>query len=114
MRFAARAVVVLVVAAGVACSDTPTATNKSNATQIGVGPGTYFSPNSVTIAPGDTVIWVWAGGGHDVTFTTAGAPANCPNMGAGVCIRVFPTAGTYNYLCQPHAGLGMTGVVKVQ
>ena len=114
MRLGQVAVLALVIGAGAACSDTPTSTSTSKATQISVGPGTYFSPNSVTISAGDTVIWVWGGGGHDVTFTSAGAPASCPNMGAGVCIRVFPTAGTFHYLCQPHAGLGMVGVVNVQ
>jgi len=114
VRFGVRAVVAMVIAAGVAACDATSTGSPSKATQIGVGPGTSFTPSSVTIAPGDTVIWVWAGGGHDVTFTSAGAPASCPNMGAGVCVRVFPTAGTYNYLCQPHAGLGMVGVVKVQ
>lgn len=114
MRFKVIAGVVLVVWAGAACTTASPAGSGSKATQISVGPGTSFNPKSVTIAPGDTVIWIWAGGGHDVTFTTSGAPTNCNNMSAGVCIRVFPTAGTFNYLCQPHAGLGMVGSVTVQ
>jgi len=114
VRFTKVAVSALVFAASVACSEATSTGSRTSATQISVGPGTSFSPNQVTISPGDTVIWVWAGGGHDVTFSTSGAPANCNNMSAGVCIRVFPTAGTFNYFCQPHVGLGMVGSVTVQ
>lgn len=113
MQLSAIAAVVVVVTVGVACSDT-TSGSSTNATQISVGPGTSFSPKTVTISRGDTIIWVWAGGGHDVTFSTSGAPVNCANMSAGVCIRTFPTAGTFNYFCQPHVGAGMSATVIVQ
>lgn len=73
-----------------------------------------FQPASVTVAAGGTVTWTWQGGViHNVTFRTAGSPANIPNRDEGSVDRPFPTAGTYNYVCTIHEALGMTGSVTV-
>ena len=106
-------VVVLVLSANLACSDSPASGNKTHATQITVGDN-YFNPTDATIAPGDTVIWIWGGAaGHNVIFTTSGAPTDCGTISSGVCIRAFGTAtGTFNYVCSLHAG--MIGSIKVQ
>jgi plastocyanin len=100
---------VAVVLAGVACSDATTSANPTHATQVSTGPGNIFNPANVTVAVGDTVFFI-VGGGHNVTWTTAGAPEGC----IGVCPRVFPTKGTFYYVCTPHASLGMVGSVTVQ
>ena len=50
---------------------------------------------------------------HNVTFTTAGAPANVADFASGTRSVTFTTAGTYNYHCTIH-GLSMSGVVVVQ
>lgn len=72
-----------------------------------------FSPTSVTIARNGTVTWVNSTGvSHNVTFSTAGAPANIPNHSAGSNARAFATAGTFNFGCTNHPG--MTGSVVVQ
>jgi len=99
-----------VVSTVLACSDATSSGNPTQATQINVGPGNSFNPKNVTVSQGDTVIWVFSGGGHDVTFATSGAPAGCVSL----CVRTFPTKGTFNYYCTPHAGLGMVGSVTVQ
>jgi plastocyanin len=82
--------------------------------------GTSFSPNSVSIAPGDTVQWIWYGSppyntNHSVT---SGTPANPTpdvfNSGIHVAPYVFEhtfaTAGTFRYFCQVHTTM-MTGTV---
>lgn len=72
-----------------------------------------FSPVSVTIARNGSVTWVNnTSVAHSVTFGTAGAPANIPSHAVGTNSRTFPTAGTFNYVCDNHAG--MTGSVTVQ
>ncbi|HUL03200.1 MAG TPA: plastocyanin/azurin family copper-binding protein [Gemmatimonadales bacterium] len=114
MRFGVMAAVVLVAATHVACSDPAASSNKTKATQITVGDN-YFNPTDVTIAPGDTVIWIWGGAvGHNVVFTSAPAtpPSDCGVISSGVCIRAFGTAtGTFTYACTLHGG--MVGSVTV-
>ncbi len=72
-----------------------------------------FSPASVTIPAGGSVLWTWSGGPHTVTFDAAGGPADCPSASTGAtCERTFPTPGTYSYHCAIHPS--MTGTVVVQ
>jgi plastocyanin len=73
-----------------------------------------FEPSSVLVAASGIVTWTWQGGViHNVTFRTMGSPDNIPNMSSGSDSRMFPTAGTYNYVCTIHESLGMTGSVTV-
>ncbi|HVG45002.1 MAG TPA: Ig-like domain-containing protein [Longimicrobium sp.] len=77
-------------------------------------PGTSFSPQTVTIAPGGSVTWQISGATHNVTFGGA-APTggNVPDTNSGgSATRTFSTAGTYDYQCTRHSG--MTGRVVVQ
>ena len=56
-----------------------TASVSMTSTDDGYGYASFsFSPSSVTITKGGTVTWTNGGGtvAHNVTFTTAGAPAN--------------------------------------
>jgi plastocyanin len=74
-----------------------------------------FNPDSVLLAAGGTVTWTWNDGAivHNVTFTTANSPGNCPNASSGTCPLTFPNAGTFQYHCtQPGHG-AMTGKVVV-
>jgi plastocyanin len=112
VRFDVTVVAAAIVAASIACSDTPTSNKRSSAAQITVADN-YFTPASATIAAGDTVIWIWGGSaGHDVQFSTGGAPAGCGATSSGVCIRAFPTAGTYSYFCSFHSGMNGTIIVN--
>ncbi len=78
--------------------------------------GTSFNPTPVNISPGTTVRWV-AGNStpHTVTPDVAGSftGGNLPDAGSAV-EATFPTAGVFNYHCQPHQAFGMTGSVVVQ
>ncbi len=71
-----------------------------------------FSPQSVTIATGGTVMWTFGSVSHNVIFgSTAGAPANVAITSSATVSRTFNTAGTFTYDCTLHAG--MTGSVIV-
>jgi plastocyanin len=82
--------------------------------------GIAFSPSSVTVAPGDTIRWVYTGGFHTVT-----SGANCTPDGkfdgilslksAQFVWKVPPSAAgtTIAYYCSPHCIFGMTGTINV-
>ena len=77
-----------------------------------------FDPASITINVGDTVRWTNVEGFHNVNATTATFPSNPEGfgneVGAGWTFEhVFTIAGDYNYQCDPHASLGMTGDITV-
>ncbi len=76
-----------------------------------------FTPETVTVDPGDTVTWQWAGGfGHTVTSRSGpwshdaalGPPALSPQTSV-----TFETPGTYTYYCRTHDNAGMRGTVVV-
>ena len=79
-----------------------------------------FSPASVSIAPGDTVLWTWNGTVlHSVTSGTPGSPDGKFDSGLrkqpGSTFPVtFPTEGMFPYYCMPHGQMGMTGMVHVE
>ena len=78
-----------------------------------------FNPSNLTIAVGDTVTWINTGGMHNVNgnqSTFANNPASFGNsLGSGwTYSHVFTIPGTYDYQCDPHAGMGMVGSVLVQ
>jgi len=84
---------------------------------VGAG-GLKFTPQNITIQPGDTVQWVWAFNGHSSTSGTPGHPDGMWDSGvqnAGFIFNhTFTTTGTVPYYCSVH-GLccGMVGSVIV-
>ncbi len=83
--------------------------------------GFTFSPADITINAGDSVQWQLAGI-HDVvevTQQTWSANGNTPKAGGfstsfgGGTVK-FDTPGTYFYVCEPHASIGMKGKITVQ
>ena len=74
----------------------------------------FFSPaNLPNVVVGDTIEWEWVNGTHTTTSTTipAGAatwdsPISSTNTSFEYKVTV---AGTYDYQCSIHAGLGMIG-----
>lgn len=94
------------------------------ATAVEPGPATAsvgvinnsFTPSSLTISAGTTVVWTWTSTAmnHNVVPAgtvppSSGAPADGPRT---YSFR-FDTPGTYSYFCEVHAP-GMSGVITVQ
>jgi plastocyanin len=98
--------------------------------------GYKFDPANLTIKQGDAVKFIMTSGGpHNVTFqnvTDAAAKAQldanmqgakmgelsspmlmAPNEGYVVSFAKVP-AGTYNFICTPHAAMNMKGAITVQ
>jgi plastocyanin len=78
-----------------------------------------FTPNTLTVAAGTTVTWSWQTSGHTVDSGTSCTPDGGFSSGgvqaAGFTMtHQFTTAGTYQYYCTTHCGLGMTGTIIVQ
>lgn len=83
--------------------------------------GNTFSPDTITIEVGDDIEFS-LGNTHNAVEVTKGtwdANGNTPKSGGfsvpfGGGEKTFPAAGTYYYVCEPHASLGMKGVIIVQ
>jgi plastocyanin len=89
--------------------------------------GTSFSQPNLTIAPGDTVQWVWVSGMHNVESGVGGVPdgnftsgpATLPPNTFSVTfdaafLAAHPMPGkVYPYYCIVHVDLGMDGTVTV-
>jgi glucose/arabinose dehydrogenase/plastocyanin len=81
--------------------------------------GTSFVPSTLTVAPGDTVHWVWSSGIHTVTSgtpCTADGRFNAPlDTSHRSFDYVIPTGvPIIRYFCIPHCAFGMTGIINVQ
>lgn len=77
-----------------------------------------FTPDEITIAPGDTVIWTNSQGSHNVNGTQTTFPSNPESFGNATGVgwtfsHVFTVPGTYDYQCDPHVTFGMVGKVEV-
>lgn len=70
----------------------------------GSAPERQFNAASITVQAGDTVRWVWFADEHDVTAYD-GSWSSPLLTGPGQSFeRTFPTAGTFAYYCDRHAG----------
>jgi len=84
---------------------------------VQVGPGIAFSPSTVTLSPGEAVIWSFQAF-HTSTSDTATGPEVWDSgfLSSGTFSHTFQTPGTYPYYCQVHSfpgGTAMNGVVQV-
>jgi plastocyanin len=86
-------------------------------------PGNSFSPSSITITAGDTVIFSIASSHNvvEVSQTTYNSNGNTALSGGfslpysgGTLYTAGLTAGTHYYVCSPHASMGMKGIIIVQ
>lgn len=75
--------------------------------------GTSFSPNSVSASVGDTITFVWTNGTHTTTSTSVPTGANSWNApltsSSTSFVYIITKAGTYNFQCNFHVSMGMTG-----
>ena len=95
---------------------------------VTVGPGFTYSPANLNINVGDTVLWTWAGGFHDVESGVGGVPdgnfdSGAPTSMIGVTFSVTfdaaflaanPMPGdNYPYYCAVHVSFGQVGTIQV-
>lgn len=75
---------------------------------------TAFDKPIIYIAPGDTVHFKKLNGGHnsESVLTPEGVEGWKGEMNKNISVTLTEP-GIYGYLCLPHAGLGMNGVVVV-
>lgn len=93
---------------------------RGEATTVSVNVGnTFFNPQAITVAPGDTVRWNWVGGTHSSTSGSCSGGGCVPDgiwdsgtKSSGNFSHTFDSAGTFPYFCRPHQG-AMTGTVAV-
>jgi len=77
-----------------------------------------FSPDTLEIHIGDTVVWTNTEGTHNVNGTQTEYPDNPESFGnelgtGWVFSHVFSLTGVYNYHCDNHKGSGMIGTITV-
>jgi len=79
-----------------------------------------FSPQDVTIAPGETVTWVFKKGFHTTTNGLGDADPQAGSLwdefvfaGQPTVSHTFATAGVVPYFCRFHESLNMKGTVTV-
>lgn len=75
-----------------------------------------FYPAVLRVAPGDTVKFISSDKGHNTASVTGAIPDNAEPWKSkfGKDFEVTLTdEGTYQYLCTPHYGMGMVGVILV-
>jgi len=80
-----------------------------------------FTPKTVTIKQGETILWKFTQGVHNVNDSQSTFPTNPNDFLSGdpkpapyEFTYTFQNIGTNNYQCDPHAAMGMKGVVIVE
>jgi plastocyanin len=96
----------------------PTVTKAAMVTVKVANGGFFFTPSSVTIHTGDSVLWTWSSSGHSTTSGSPGTPSGLWDSGilnqGAIFMHTFNTAGSFSYYCTPHgACCGMVGTVIV-
>ena len=84
---------------------------------MGSGGNLIFSPNELTISPGDTVKFI-NGELPPHNMVVKDHPelshTDLAFMGGESFEVTFPESGDYEFQCDPHAGAGMTGIIHVE
>ena len=82
---------------------------------VSVNPDLTYSPQTVNVQVGDTVVWTNAGGFHDVRADD-NSFSNTASGDPWTFSHTFNAPGTFGYYCTIHAapGIGMFGTVIVQ
>jgi plastocyanin len=85
--------------------------------------GFSFAPETFSVAPGDTVHWVWRSGGHNIRVRekpggsdwtgTPGTASDTYDEGY-LHAHTFRASGRYEYFCAPHQTLGLEGSFDVE
>ncbi|WP_257298783.1 plastocyanin/azurin family copper-binding protein [Haloarchaeobius sp. FL176] len=109
--------------AGVATAQEGEGGGGGGSATVAVGPnGDYvYTPGTedpLYVSPGTTVTFEWESDNHNINPTSVPEGAewegHMPTENTGFSYEhTFETLGTYEYQCDPHAGLGMKGTIIV-
>ena len=72
-----------------------------------------FSQEVVKVDVGDTVTWIPSSKGHNVEMISSPNEMKFKSKNGKEAKITFDTPGIYYYLCTPHKGMGMIGLVVV-
>ena len=72
-----------------------------------------YSQEVVKIEVGDTVTWLPSSKGHNVEMISSPNKMKFKSKNGKEARITFETPGIYYYLCTPHKGMGMIGLVVV-
>jgi plastocyanin len=79
----------------------PTVTKAATVTVKVANGGFFFTPSSVTIHTGDSVLWTWSSSGHSTTSGSPGTPSGLWDSGilnqGATFMHTFNTAGSFSY-----------------
>ncbi|WP_227131282.1 plastocyanin/azurin family copper-binding protein [Halorubellus salinus] len=102
--------------------ESTTTSDDEVAVEVAVGPdGEFgFEPAEVDVDPGDTVRWTWQSDNHNVVPHDVPAESDWVGTTDGEVYdsgfayeHTFEVEGRYDYHCEPHRSVGMTGRVVV-
>jgi plastocyanin len=95
---------------------------ESKTVQVGPGGELVYTPETLYVSPGTTVVFEWGSDNHNVVVEsqpeganwegTPGAPEETYDTGY-TYEHTFETLGEYSYFCQPHKGVGMVATIVV-
>lgn len=82
---------------------------------VGAESGFSFDPAAVRVSTGTTVVWEWTsfGGNHNVVEENEVFESELLFDEGETFSHTFAESGVYRYVCTPHQGRGMLGVVEV-
>ncbi|MCC5947201.1 MAG: cupredoxin domain-containing protein [Nitriliruptoraceae bacterium] len=70
------------------------------------GDANVFTPDSLEVEVGDTVLFTWVGGNHDVSFEDDSIGASETSSEDGTTFTAtFEEEGTFTYTCTVHGGM---------
>ena len=72
-----------------------------------------YSQEVVKIEVGDTVTWLPSSKGHNVEMISSPNKMKFKSKNGKEAKITFDTPGIYYYLCTPHKGMGMIGLIVV-
>lgn len=75
-----------------------------------------FAPAGVRVSTGTRVVWEWTGkgGAHNVVEEGGAFASDLLNGADATFEYTASEPGTYRYVCEPHRGMGMKGVLVVE
>ncbi|GAA0191370.1 plastocyanin/azurin family copper-binding protein [Halobaculum roseum] len=110
------------VAAGSGTAAAQATADGEGTVEVGAGSdGLLFTPGTEEtfyVTPGTTVTFEWVSGGHNIAVNSqpdgAGWEGHTPIEDEGFSTEfTFETVGVYEYVCEPHASVGMEGTIEV-